>query len=286
MEEYYFLFLIAFIYAVFASIQDLRKREVANWLNFSLIAFAFAYRLFYSIYSNNYKFVLFGALGFAIFFLLANVFYYSKIFAGGDAKLLMAFGAILPFQSYWDLLFLSIMFIFVLFLVGTVYSLIFSISLAVKNKEKFKKEFITQLKDKKYMLLLAIPGILFIILKLVPSLAYLKSWWFFASLFIIMPILYIYLEAVNKSCMIRFVNAKELTEGDWLERDVKIGNKTIRKSVHGLSAGEIAILRRAKKKVLVKYGVPFIPAFLLALIVMVFFFLTVRDFQSFFSSLF
>ncbi len=33
----YFLIVIAFIWILFAVVQDLRKREVANWVNFSLL---------------------------------------------------------------------------------------------------------------------------------------------------------------------------------------------------------------------------------------------------------
>ena len=66
--------------------------------------------------------------------------------------------------------------------------------------------------------------------------------------------------------MIKNRDPWKLTEGDWLERDVKIGRKVIKKSVHGLSLKEIRILRKAKKKVLIKEGVPFTPAFLFAFV--------------------
>src|SRR3989344_3031111 len=118
MKEYYFLFAVALIWTLAASIQDIKKREVANWLNFSLVAFALAYRAFYSVITNNYKFFLFGALGFILFLILANMLYYAKAFAGGDAKLLIAYGAILPFSGYLNIIFLSITFLLLLFSVG------------------------------------------------------------------------------------------------------------------------------------------------------------------------
>ena len=47
--------------------------------------------------------------------------------------------------------------------------------------------------------------------------------------------------------------------------DVKVQGKWIGKSVHGLSLGEIALLRKHKKLVYIKQGIPFVPAFLFAL---------------------
>lgn len=44
-----FLIVLCLIWIAFAVIQDLRKREIANWLNFSLIIFAIAFR-FFSLY--------------------------------------------------------------------------------------------------------------------------------------------------------------------------------------------------------------------------------------------
>ena len=86
MEQYYFLFGLALAYLIFAVIQDMRTREIANWLNFSLIVFALAYRAFYSSYSGDWMFFAYGVIGVLIFTLLGYAFYYSGIFAGGDAR--------------------------------------------------------------------------------------------------------------------------------------------------------------------------------------------------------
>ena len=50
------LICLALVWILFATIQDLRSREVANWLNFSLIIFALGLRFFYGLFSNfNFK---------------------------------------------------------------------------------------------------------------------------------------------------------------------------------------------------------------------------------------
>jgi hypothetical protein len=87
------------------------------------------------------------------------------------------------------------------------------------------------------------------------------------------PLIYFYSKAIENSCMIKLVSPNKLTEGDWLEKDVKIGNKYIKKSVHGLSKRDIEFLKKKKKKVWIKEGIPFSPAFLISFLLMVFFFL-------------
>ena len=63
---------LAFIWMIFAIVQDFKSREIANWLNFSLLLFALAIRLFYSIFTGNYDYILFGLVGLGVFFVLGN----------------------------------------------------------------------------------------------------------------------------------------------------------------------------------------------------------------------
>lgn len=265
-EKYYFLFALALIWIVFAVVQDLKKREVANWLNFSLIGFALAYRAFYSAYSSEWMFFVYGLIGCGVFFAIANLLYYSRVFAGGDAKLLMGLGAILPFENYLDLVYTGLGFIILLFLAGALYSLIYSIFIAYKNLEKFRKEFLSRFKKLKIYL----PVILIFVLI---SLLIVNDKVFWMLIYIILfaaSLLFIYVKSLDV-CMIKLVNPAKLTEGDWLEKDVHIGNFIVKKSVHGLSLGDIMKLKKAGKKVLIKEGIPFTPAFLIAFIAMVFF---------------
>lgn len=280
MEEYYFLFAVALLWTLFAVVQDLRKREVANWLNFSLIAIALGYRGFYAAYTGNLWFFLFGLIGFGLFFVLAMGFYYSKVFAGGDAKLLMGLGAVLPFTSFRGLLIGGIGFILALFLIGAIYSLIYSVPLAYINRKKFASEFYRKLRDSK--IIIAVSLILILILILTTAFqGYIIA---LVLLLLMVPFLYAYVMSLQK-CMQRFVFPESLTEGDWIVSDVKVGSKIIKKTVHGLSIKDIEILRKAKKKVLIEEGIPFTPAFLLALLFMVFAYLFLLH-SEIFASLF
>jgi Flp pilus assembly protein protease CpaA len=280
IERYYFLFFLALVWLVFAAVCDLRKREVPNWLSFSLIAFALAYRAFYATAADDWWFLLFGLIGFGIFFALAYLFYYARMFGGGDAKLLMGLGAVLPFESLYGLEMNAIGFLFVLFAVGAIYNIIYGTGLACFNWKSYRKELANNIKgtSKKWLILFVVFGVAsYFVLNG-------RTGLIIGLMFLILPLLFVFMKALEKSCMIKFVSPDKLTDGDWIERDIKVGNQVIKKSVHGLSAEEVKMLKRAGKKVLIREGMPFAPAFLIAWIVMVFFYLVLGlEFSGFFS---
>lgn len=261
MKEYYFLFAIALIATFIATIQDIKKREVANWLNFTLLAIGISYRLFYSIINNNYQFLLLGILGTAVMILSAYALYYGKAFAGGDAKLLMGYGPILPYVNLQSAIYTPLIFLFALFLIGAVYSIGYSAIIIKNNKSQFKKEFSKSINKNKFIIPLTI------ILSLIAFfLAKSSAIFIIPSLIIALtPILFIYLKSIDK-CMIKLIPPKNLAEGDWLEKEIIIGKHKIKKTVHGLSIKDIQLLRKHNKKALIKEGIPFVPAFLISLI--------------------
>ena len=274
MQEYYFLFALAIIYVIFATLQDIRSREVANWLNFSLIAFALAYRAFYSFYSNDLWFFLYGLLAFGIMYILAHGFYYTKAFAGGDAKLLMGLGIILPYQSPIHLLIFPLLFILTLLVSGAVWSLLFSVYLVAKNKKKFKKEFTKGYANWRPLIIFSL---MVLILSILAGLFY-HPFGYFVSILSLIPILFVYTKSLEQS-MIILLPPSKLTEGDWLEKEIKLpGGKTIQKTVHGLSYKDIQLLKKYNRSALIKEGIPFVPAFLITLILMALFFLNYLDF--------
>lgn len=257
-----FLIILGLIWIVFAVIQDLKKREIANWLNFSLVIFALVFRFFYCLF-NNEGFALFyqGIIGFGILFLIGNLLYYGKVFAGGDAKLMIALGAVIPFSNDFYSNLSSIFIFLLLFLIaGAIYGIILSVSLVIKNKRRFAKEFSREFKRKKKIFYISVFfGIIFIVLA------------FFETLFLYLGILafiapYIYFSAksIDESCMIRKIDTKNLTEGDWLYKDVKIGKKMIEARWSGLTKEDILLLRKNKKNVLIRQGIPFSPVFLIS----------------------
>jgi len=260
-----FLFLLALVWIVFATFQDLKKREIANWLNFSLIIFALGFRFFYSLFSENFNFFLQGIIGLAVFLILGNLFYYSRIFAGGDAKLMIALGPVIPFSGN---LLANIkifgLFLVLFFFVGALYGLIYSGVLAIRNKGKFKREFITQFKkNKKIFGFFMLVALIFIIL------GFFESFLFAVGVFIFISVhLYTYAKSVDIACMVKKLKASQLTEGDWLYEDVKIGKKLIQANWGGLTKAQIKMIQKKHKSVLIRQGIPFAPVFLISFLVL------------------
>jgi len=263
-----FLIILALVYLICASLSDLRKREVPNWLSFSLIAFALVYRGFFALYNLDLWFFLFGLLGILIFVGLGYAFYYARIFAGGDAKLLMALGAVLPSSDLYSSLLISLAFIFMLLVSGSVWGIIWSSALVMKNRKEFWKEFKkTRRKYRNYEYLAVAGAIILLVLPIISGELLLIA---FPVIILIFPFLFAYAKAIENSCMIRVISSAKLTEGDWLYEKVKAGGKTIKPYWEGLSLEEIKLLRKYRKNVKIKEGIPFVPAFLFAFLALIY----------------
>ena len=237
MYEVIFLIVLALVWVIFATIQDIRTREVANWLSFSLIIFALGFRFFYSLFSEaSFGFFYQGLIGLGIFFVLGNALYYGRMFAGGDAKLMIALGAVLPFSEIFKInLRIFMLFLIIFLFIGAFYGLIVSLYLGLKNFKKFRKEFSKRFKKAKKLIYVSLfIGLIFMILGFLESLIF-----YFGFLFFVLPYFYLYAKSVEEVCMIRKIKTKYLTEGDWLYNDLKVGNKTIKASWDGLGKKEI-----------------------------------------------
>lgn len=282
MEEYYFLFIIGLVWTLFASIQDLRTREVSNWLNFSLIAIGLSYRGFYSLFVHDATFFLHGLAGFAVFFVFAYALYYARAFAGGDAKLLMGYGTLLPYHSFVTIVPHALVFLLLLFSIGSVYSLIYSAGIVSRNNRQFRREFLKRVDTHAFLLRVSL---VFLFASLVY--AFFEPLAFALAFAFCLPLLWVYAQSLD-ACMVRRLSASQLTEGDWILADIRVAKgKIVKKTVHGLSQRDIALLRKYRKSILVKEGIPFVPVFLISFVVMVSVFLFLgQDLLSLFSSLF
>jgi len=264
-SENLYLIVIGLIWIVGAVLQDLKRREVDNLWNFSLIAFVLAYRAGVSVYNQDVWFLINGILGLIIFLFLGNLFYYSRLFAGGDAKLLIALGPILPLSYNWIINFKIIgLFVLLFLIMGSVYVLFWAMVLVIENRKDFIKEFKLQWKDynKLFLIFLGFSIVLGVVMILLVNFVFGIS---LALVFLSFPILFVFSKAVEESCMKTAMTPEELTEGEWLYEDITVAGKKIKADWEGVSKEELDLIQKKyKKKILIKKGIPFTPGFLLA----------------------
>lgn len=276
------LVIFALICLVIASITDIKKREVANWLCYSLLAVALSSRAIAALFENNLGYFLYALIAGIIVFILVTILYYSKVLGGGDAKLLIALAccfatsvSLIKFDYGFYFAGLNVVgfsltknFLFDFFvnclIVGFFYSLVFSIIMAFRNRKTFKKKF-NELNKKilVFKILFIVIAIVFFVFSLLQ-----KSFplIILAIFFFILPYLYVFVKSTEASSLIKMKSWKELSEGDWLIKEIKIGKKILKPSADGLSKQDIALIKRANKKVLIKDGIPFVPVFLLSVL--------------------
>lgn len=268
-DEYFFLISIALVWIIGAIMQDIRRREVDNIWNFSLIGVALAYRFAFSVYTTNYWFFLNGVFGFFIFLAIANILYYSRVFAGGDAKLLIALGAILPLSFNWFTN-LSIFSIFIIgfLLGGSLYVFIWAVVLVFVSWKSFKKEWAHQCKEYHYFFI----GGFFTALVLTVFLYFVYLPFVFIGLiFLFFPILFVFAKAVEESCLVKSLPPEKITEGDWLYEDIFVNGQRIKASWEGLSKHQLQLIRaKYRRNIRIKQGIPFTPGFLVGFIIVLY----------------
>ncbi len=259
----FFLLLMALVWAGFASIQDIKKLEIDNWISFSLIIFALGFRFFFSLFSGNFNFFYQGLVWLGIFYVLGNIFYYSRLFAGGDAKLIIALGSVLGISSsFFTNLFYCAVFLMIFLFSGGIYGGIVSFVLVSKNFNNFQKEFKKTFNKYKNIFYMNLFFALFLIILGINE----NVFMFIGFLILIMPLLFFYARAVDESCSIKIIPSSRLREGDWLYEKVKVGKKTIQPKWEGLSSEEIKIIRKNKKRIKIRQGIPFVPVIFFSLL--------------------
>lgn len=253
-----FLFWFFLVGMITACVQDLKRTEVDNWLNFLLFTGGSTFIIFSAIFSRDYWILIFGLFSFFVLFLLSEIVYRARIFAGGDYKLLIAMFAIFAEVGFLQTILNIGVFIFLLLVSGSVWGLCFSFFVYAKNFSSVNKEMKKFFKMKAAVMGLIISGFFL-------AFSFLEFLFLFIALFIIFSIfIFIFVKSIENKVMIKFVSVKDLREGDWLISDVKVRGKVIHAKWEGLNRKEINMLKNYKGKVKIKSGIPFVPSFLLA----------------------
>ncbi len=254
---------VAFVLLMIASYTDWRTTEVPDWLSYAGIAIAFALRGLWSVQMLDIMPLAEGVVGCLACGAAGAALYYARQWGGGDAKILMAMGALLGANI------ILANFVLNMALVGGLYGLTWMVALSIKNAQAVKKEVITLMRHpelarmKKYayacVVLLFIAGIF-----LQDPLVRMFS---FVIAFVVLALYYMFTftKAVENVCLIKKLKPNQLMEGDWVLTAVKQkGRYVCRPTDLGITKKQIQQLKKLKKTVTIKAGIPFVPSFLFA----------------------
>jgi len=266
---------LAGIMLVIGSYTDIRWRIVPDWLSYSAIVAGFVVRLMYSIITVNWYPIVEGLVGFGIFFVLACVAFYTKVWGGGDSKVLMALGSLIGIWWIPDHLMFALLTNFLL--VGGLYGLGYFIVLGVAHFTKVKNTASMLLSQKAVATFHAIVYVvlgLFIVAGLV-----LRSFSFtvLGLGFVMIFYMFILSKSIEKACFIKDQPLSKVEEGDWVIEAVVVKGRTLASPKDpGITQEQIDEIKRLSKKhhiktIKIKEGIPFIPNFLITFLVTLYF---------------
>ncbi len=266
--------IIIFAALILGSITDLKKREVPDTLNYSLIALGITINLALSIIRSDYTLLLNSITGLAAGFAIGALFYYTGQWGGGDAKLVMGIGAVIGLNplTIFTTLPTFILFILTSLVVGAIYGAIWLSILAIKHKKEFKKEYQKILKTNKtkktYKIILLVCALILLIGVLINIDYKIIIFGYFTLIFLTIS-LYAkdFLKAIENSVLIKKIKINDLTEGDWILDEFQFKQKHINTDKTGITQEDIATLKQnGIKTIRVREGIPFVPSFFFAYI--------------------
>lgn len=292
MEVHWLIHIIIMLGLGIATVTDIKKREVPDWLNFGLIILGILLGGILSIINNSWHHIIASVIGFGIGYGVGAIMFYTGQWGGGDAKMLMGMGAIIgvPISASSGLglgivdlfstqggipFFLTV--IITIFIAGGIYGLFYTFGLIIKNWAQFKIEFKKKREEKAMLklrkIILGIVALLIVSMLIVNdqflrlSLGLLAVFIFFGQYLIIIS------KVIEKVCMIKTIPIRKLTEGDWIVKDIVVkGERICGPKDLGVSLEQIGILKKKKVRTIeIKEGIPFIPGFLLGYILMLIF---------------
>lgn len=267
------LYALAFVILSISSYCDIKKREVPDLISYGLILTAISLRAVFAAYLYDASVIINGLIGLGVMVVFAFAMFYSGQWGGGDAKLLMALGAV--FGLSYDIQFQPLLlFLANLLLFGSIYGLAWTSFLFVRSWPKSRHEFVSVLSSKKAMViripLYALSVFFFVYAVFVPQTRKLSL--LLAIMLPFMFFLWAYTKVVENVSMLKRVLPPQLTEGDWIAENIVVdNNKICGPKDLGLSQRQLkelnALYSKGKiKTVLIKEGIPFVPSFLLAFI--------------------
>jgi Flp pilus assembly protein protease CpaA len=261
--------ILLFFILLVSTYTDIKTREVPDWISYAGITSGLGMRLLLSIEAGHYGLLIRGVEGFALCAAIGLTLFYLGQWGGGDSKLLMAVGAVIGLRFNLDSPLVA--FLANLTIIGGMYGFIWTSAVGIGEYSKVKQQIRKEYKAPLVGIIQGGLAILGLLMAITVSILFeevaLQALGILAALAIPSSFaLYVIFGSIEKVCLIKNVAPDKLTEGDWIAEDIKHKGKLLcGPSDLGIEKEQIALLKKYKiKQVLIKVGMPFVPAFLVA----------------------
>ncbi len=272
--------IVGFIALSVGTYTDFKTREVPDWVNYGLIMFGFGISAIYSIVFSSWNYFLFSLAGFGICLGISLLMFYTGQWGGGDSKMLMALGALIGFTFNMKEDFLLYLLINII-IVGGLYGLVWSIVLGIKNRYRialFWKKFIANRTVYIIRNVILIAVVVLFVLAILMRENLFFIYLVLIGIFVILTFyIWAFMKAIENVAMLKLVKPEEITEGDWIAKDIYVDKKYIcgpkDLGINKVQLKQLIAFKKSGKikDVLIKVGIPFIPSFLIAYIFTIFF---------------
>jgi Flp pilus assembly protein protease CpaA len=276
MEVTSLLLIYAGLLVFIGTYTDIRWREVPDWLSYAAIAAGVSTRAFAFLNTLDWSWLIACAIGIGAAFAISWLMFHAGQWGGGDAKMLIALGAILGVN--WSFQSPGVAFIMNLILAGAAYGVLWTVVTAFTHRRQCGHALAILTKQGSVKVIRTAAFIVAAFLAVAAFLLPADLRWLLLLVAVGVPTLVslgIVIKAVEQACMLKRVHPDRLTEGDWIVKDVVIGGKRITgPSDLGITIPQIRKLRALAAKgkvkaVLIKEGMPFVPSFALAFVLLV-----------------
>ncbi|MFH1439475.1 MAG: prepilin peptidase [Candidatus Woesearchaeota archaeon] len=281
------IFAIGLVTLIIGSYTDLKTREVPDWINYGLVLIGIGVSLILSVILTDPKIIIGSLLGLGTMFALGCLMFYTGQWGGGDSKMLMGLGALIgipiafsseaasnifsyqiinifSFETINSIFSNTIIswktnipflfgFIIYIFIAGAFYGLIWGIGMAIHNRKAFLKDMKTRINTKKSKI---IKIVLLILVLVALGLVFIAHDFFIrivvlwlVGMFILLFYMFHFVKSIEKVAMIKHVEPEELTEGEWINKDIYVRVETEKgKIINADKKGEVENNNKISKK--------------------------------------
>ncbi|MDD5418040.1 MAG: prepilin peptidase [Candidatus Nanoarchaeia archaeon] len=248
---------------VIASIMDIKKREIEDYISGFLALFAGFVRTLWFVQTGNIialsPMIMVAPLTFGVSYLI----YKKNLWGGGDVKLISAASVALTgfgTDVYFHYFLVNLLF------AGAFYGILYSIALTLKNIKQIGKNKIRMIKISS--IASGSVMVLFAWLYVGATQGLLKQSYFFVMLISLIFFGYPFAKTAEEKFFYKKRKVEQLTEGDWIAEDIKKYDRVLIKIKTALEKKHIELLKKMdKKEVMIKEGIPFVPSFLFSLLI-------------------